>query len=382
MVDNRQFSKLSRHNSAMTLKILFVGNYAIPAHNIRPEAEMIIGLKQRGHAIEVMTRRDCYYAERMAQAGIPIHDHLPARKFSLRSIFHLRKVLRDGAFDIVHLFNNKAIVAGVFAARGLPVKVVAYRGQTGNISRFDPAAYLTLLNPRVDRIVCVADAVRHSLEKEVRDPSMLLTIYKGHDLAWYEGIQPADMAGFGIPHDAFVVTCVANNRPRKGVPVLIRAAQEIPTIANIHFLLIGGGMDSDEMRRLVDRSPVKDRLHLLGHQESVLPIVAASNATVLPSLRREGLAKTVIESMALAVPPIVTDTGGNAELVADGVSGLVVQPGSSEQLAAAIVKLHANPEMARTMGQAAKNRIGTHFNILDSIDAHERLYESLVDGSS
>lgn len=362
----------------MALKVLFVGNYASPLHNIRPEAEMIIGLKQRGHAIEVMTRRDCYYAERMARFGIPIHDHLPARKFSLQSIRCLRKVLREGAFDIVQLFNNKAIVAGVFAARGLPVKVVTYRGQTGNISRFDPAAYLTHLNPRVDKIICVADAVRHSLESEVRDPSMLVTIYKGHDLAWYEDIRPADLTAYGIPRDAFVVTCVANNRPRKGVPVLIEAAQKMPGAGNIHFLLIGGGMDGDDMRRLGAGSGAGDRLHLLGHQEHVLPIVAASNATVLPSLRREGLAKTVIESMALAIPPIATATGGNPELVEDGVSGLVVRPGSSDELAAAILRLHADPETARQMGRAARERIATHFNIRDSIDAHERLFLSLA----
>lgn len=362
----------------MALKILFVGNYASPLHNIRPEAEMIIGLKQRGHAVEVMTRRDCYYAERMAQFGIPIHDYLPARKFSPQSIRRLRKVLREGAFDIVQLFNNKAIVAGVFGALGLPVKVVTYRGQTGNISRFDPAAYLTHLNPRVDAIICVADAVRHSLEKEVRNPSILVTIYKGHDLAWYEGIQRADLTAFGIPRDAFVVACVANNRPRKGVPVLIEAAHQVPAASRIHFLLIGGGMDTADMRRLVGQGPAKDRLHLLGHQEQVLPLVAASNATVLPSLRREGLPKTVIESMALAVPPIATATGGSPELVEDGVSGLIVQPGSSVELAAAIARLQADPEAARRMGQAARDRIATHFNIRDSIEAHERLFLALA----
>ena len=360
------------------IKVLFVGNYDIPTHNIRPEAEMIIGLKRRGLDVEVMTRRNCYYAERMESLGIRIHDYVPPAKFSPAAVRRLRRTLKEGRHDVMHLFNNKAIVAGVLAAVGLPVKVVTYRGQTGNISRFDPVAYFTHLSPRVDRIVCVAEAVRQSLLPEVRDPRKLVTIYKGHELAWYADTRPADLAKLGIPPDAFVVTCVANNRPRKGVPVLIEAAGLLPDDINVQILLIGGGMDGPEMRQRVTASPASGRLHLFGHREDVLGIVAASHATVLPALKREGLPKTVIESMAVGVPPIVTATGGSPELVVHGVSGLVVPPGDAGLLAAAITKLARDPAAARRMGAAARARLGREFRLEASIDAHQRLYEALL----
>ena len=66
----------------MSIKVLFVGNYDIAMHNIRPEAEAIIGLKQAGLDVEVMTQGHCWYAGRMASFSIRIHDFTPGSKFS------------------------------------------------------------------------------------------------------------------------------------------------------------------------------------------------------------------------------------------------------------------------------------------------------------
>ena len=362
----------------MPPKLLVISNYAITMHNVRPEAEMIIGLKQRGLNVEVMTPRDCPYAERMAGFDIPIHDYLPPSKFSSAAARRVRQVLTSGGHQLQYLFNNPAIIAGLRASRGLPVRNVTYRGQVGNISRYDPSAYLTHLNPRVDRIVCVANAVRDGLRKQLRDPSKAVTIYKGHDIDWYAGVEAVDRASLGLPNDGFVFACVATNRPRKGVPVLLEAMGRLPIESPAHLLLVGGGMDSPDIDKLVRDNPRRDRIHRFGHREDVLRLVAAADAAVLPSLRREGLPKTVIEAMALGLPPIVTRTGGSAELVVAGESGWVVPPGEAVALAAAMQELAADPGRARRMGTAARQRLINDFNLPQSIDAHLNLFTSLV----
>ncbi len=362
----------------MALKVLFIGNYDIPVHNIRPEAEMVIGLKARGVEVEVMTQGRCWYAGRMREAGIVVHDFVPSSKLSWTAIRTIRSCLRSGHHDILHLFNNKAIANGNLAALGLPVKVVTYRGQTGNISRLDPSCYLTHLSPRVDRIVCVSNAVRDDLLQRVYDRRKPVTIYKGHDIAWYQDVRPLPRAALGVPGDAFLVGCVANNRPRKGVPVLMDAARMLDTAVPVHFVLAGNGMDADLLLPLLDGHPVGARCHFLGHREDALELVAACDATVLPAIKREGLPKTVIESMALGVVPIVTRTGGSPELVVDGESGLVVPPGDAAALAAAITQLAENRVRARAMGGAARSRITSRFRLSDAIDQHLALYGTLV----
>jgi len=365
----------------VAIKILFVGNYDIAVHNIRPEAETIIGLKEQGLDVEVMTQGHCWYAKRMKSFGIRIHDFTPQRKFSLEAIRTIRAVLREGGHDILHLFNNKAIVAGIFASLGLPNKVVTYRGQTGNIYWYDPSCYLTHLNPRVDKIVCVANAVRDDLRKQMLDKSKPVTIYKGHDLAWYAETEPADLSEFGIPDGAFVLGCVANNRPRKGVPVLLEATRYLPADLPVHILLVGAGMDSPEIAELISRSPMADRIHTLGYRDDIPALISACSASVLPATKREGLPKTVIESMVYGIAPIVSATGGSPELVVHGECGLVVPPSDPQALANVIVEMESDKERREEWGKRARERIRSHFNVRDSIAQHKALYEELVSAS-
>jgi glycosyltransferase involved in cell wall biosynthesis len=255
---------------------------------------------------------------------------------------------------------------------------VTYRGQTGGVRRYDLTRYLTHLNPRIDCVSCVSEAVRQDLLANGVPDRKLVTIYKGHDIAWYEGIEAEELSELGVPPEAFVVACVANNRPRKGVPVLIESADYLPENSHIHFLLIGIGMTSDAIRDQVSKSPLANNFHLLDYTTDVLKLVAACDATILPATRGEGLPKTVIESMGLGITPIATSTGGSPELIVDAQSGLVVPPNDAPALARAVSKIAADPELNRRLAREARKRLATHFTLERTVADHRRLYESLV----
>jgi glycosyltransferase involved in cell wall biosynthesis len=359
------------------MKALWITSHKDTLNSIRPEAEALIGLALAGVEMEVMTQGDSVYREDMEAAGIRVIDYVPERKFDAGSARIIRRRLDEGRHDIVHLFNNKAIANGLLAARKWPGKVITYRGQTGNVHRYDPVCWMTHLNPRIDRITCVANAVRDDLRKRMLQPERAVTVYKGHDLNWYTDT-PADLAEFNIPEDAFVIGAVANYRPRKGFEVLIEALRHLPADTPVHLLLVGGGMDKPKLKQLIDDSPLKDRIHLAGFRRDATAIIAACHGSVLASLKREGLPKTVIEAMVYSVPPIVTDTGGSAELVKDGECGLVVPPGDAEALGHAMHELASNRERAAEMGMRARTRIEYHFNIRDTITKLLEVYEGAL----
>lgn len=359
------------------MQILCISNHGDTFNSVRPEAEIFVGLARAGVQVTVMTRENSAYAQIMREAGIEIIDFIPERKFSLKAIKKIRRTLREGAHEIVYAFNNPAIANAAIACIGMPAKLVTYRGQTGNISRWDPTAYLTHLNPRVDNIICVSRATRDDLRTQVRHPESVVAIYKGHSLDWYRQ-SPADLAEFGIPKGAFVVVSVANNRPRKGVPTLIEAAGQVPSELPVWWLLIGSGMDSPEIGELVDKSPCKDRIVLAGHRKDAPAIVAACQVSVLASLKREGLPKTVIEAMAYGVAPVVSDTGGSAELVVDGESGIIVQPGDSRAIAEAVERLYRDETLRVRMGAAARTRIETHFNVSQTVEQHHEFFRKIL----
>ena len=99
---------------------------------------------------------------------------------------------------------------------------------------------------------------------------------------------------------------------------------------------------------------------------------------MLPSIKREGLARSLIEAMAYGVAPIVTDCGGSPELVEGGTSGLVVPVADAAALAAAIRALLDDAALRARFGKAARERIGRNFRIEDTIAKTHALYTSLV----
>lgn len=322
-----------------------------------------------------MTPRESVYNDRLRAAGIPIHDFAPRRKVERRAIREIRRVLEMHAFDIAYLFNNKAIANAVWAARRLPVKLVTYRGQTGNIRRIDPSSYLTHLHPRVDAIICVSDAVRDDLRPQTRIPDRVVRVYKGHDLAWYDD-DPADLSQFGIPSDAFMVGVVANRRPRKGFEYVVASAEHLARDSGVRFLLVGRGTDDADLREMAKRFP--DRFFHAGFRRDAPALIAACQASLLAAVKGEGLPKSVIESMAVAVPPIATTTGGSPELIVDGESGLLIPPRDAPAIAEAASRLAHDRAAARAMGERARERIATHFNIADSVRETIAVFQSLL----
>jgi glycosyltransferase involved in cell wall biosynthesis len=317
----------------------------------------------------------------LTDAGVPTVDIRLLKKFDKSGIAQLRAELIRGDYQIMHTFNNKAVTNGLRACRGLPVKIVCYRGIVGAVGFLDPMSWLRYLNPRIDRIICVADAIRrHFLEMQpafLRMPETRpVTIHKGHILEWYDAT-PADLSQFGIPEDAFVIGCTANYRPRKGIDYLLDALELLPADIPAHLMLVGH-MEADELTRRISRSPARERIHRVGFREDAPALSAACDVFCLPSTKREGLARAIIEAMAYSVPPVVTDSGGSPELVIDGVSGLIVPPKDAMALASAIESLYRDPQLRARMGKAARIRIATEFRNEDTVKKTIALYHELV----
>ena len=98
----------------------------------------------------------------------------------------------------------------------------------------------------------------------------------------------------------------------------------------------------------------------------------------MPSTKREGLSRAVIEAMCYGIPPIVTNVGGLPELVTDKESGFVIPPSDPRALARAIIDLYENPETRKRLGENARVRIRTHFNINTTVEQTRKVFEELM----
>lgn len=183
----------------------------------------------------------------------------------------------------------------------------------------------------------------------------------------------------GVPGDAVLAVNVAHLRPEKGHSVLLAAAAQVcKANSAVHFVLVG----LDFGRRAVleaeiSRLGLSENVRYLGFRPDVADIMNASDLFVLSSLQ-EGMPISLLEAMALGKPAVVTDAGGNAEVVEHGRSGYVVSPEDPDQLAEAILSLSARADRRVDFGLEASRRVESEFSIGTTAARYEAIYRSLL----
>ena len=361
------------------MKVLIVSGFASKSNSSRPLAQMLLGLKRNGVDVDVVMADYSYYYNLFLNAGMQVFVHHIPKKIDFSSIRYIRKLVKSNKYDIVHLYNNKAANNGILATIGLPVKVITYRGYTGNVLWYKPTSYINHLNPKVDKITCVSNAVRDQVRRQfLFNKNKAITVYKGHDTNWYKDIKPVSREGIGVPDEAFMIVLVANARIMKGVKYFIEASHYLKDDSNIHFVMIGKGMDSPEYKAMINKSPLKEHFHVFGFRSDSLNIVSSSDVAVLTSIKGEGLSRTTIEAMSLSKPVIATDIGGNSELVIHNKTGVLIPPKSPQAIAEAIRKMKNNPGWRKNLAENAYNHIDTNFRVENSVQQMKKVYENLM----
>jgi glycosyltransferase involved in cell wall biosynthesis len=346
----------------------------------RAESAMIIGVHQSGAAVTVMGDLRSTHMQRIRDAGARVVDVDWEPKLDRKTLRLIREAITVDGVDIIHAFTHRTVLHMVLASKGQPVKLVAYRGVIGNISWLSPLSWVRFLNHRISRIICVTGDIRRYLLGLKflwfrLDPDKVLVIHKGHELSWYRET-PADLTEFGIPADALVATCSSRLRRTKGLWELVEALGRTDPQKNIHILFLGH--DGDEsLRAAIAETPHPERFHFAGFRKDAPAIMAASDVCVLPT-HREGLSRAVIEAMAYRVTPLVTAVGGNLDLVVDGECGILFPVGDAGALAEALERLYDQPELRQRLGEAARERIASHFGSSATVDQTLGLYRQVL----
>ncbi len=345
----------------------------------RPEAEIYLSLKKLGYDITIITHGESEYVTRFRESGIKVMFGHPVKRRDDEAVALIRKELIEQSYDVLMLYNSRAIANGVRAAKGLPVKVAVYRGCAADVNWYDPFNYLKILNPRVDAILCNNVGVQQHIQANKFGKDISTVVNKGHDLAWYEGITPINKVSLGIPADAPMLICVANASKFKGVPYLLSAMGQIDPSLNAHLVLCGRRMDTEEHRKLAEASGYPERIIYPGFRDDVYRLVAAADMKILPSVRGESLTKAAVEAMALGTTLLLTDLPGNEELVVHGESGWKVPPRNASALAKAIEHLVKDVSLRQNLATAALERLAGPLSHTTTVKKMDAFFQSLKD---
>lgn len=325
----------------------------------------------------------------LVEAGLTPHYLGARRTLDPAAFARLVGYIRRTKPDIVHAHLELAMTLALPAASlaGRPAVGTfhhVHRRLSGRAAARERLA--VEVATRSDAAIFVSQASRTSFADRYRAgravPPSWIVVHNGIDVDYFS--PPQDHALAPLPDDlrlgeARVVTIVAALRDFKGIVHAIRAW---PTVVARHpdarLLLVGTGAEEASLRAAVAKHGVGDSVVFAGMRTDIPDVMRGSEVVVLPSIYGENLPTVLMEAGACGRPVVASDVGGIADIVADQVTGLLVEPADSAGIATAVISLLDDPERARALGCAARERIVSLFGAEVWARNLRRVYDTAI----
>ena len=283
--------------------------------------------------------------------------------------------------DIVHTFLLTASLYGRLAAILARVPVVI--GTEVNVyerKRPHHAIAERLLMAGTARVVASAGSVRDFYIKQVHaDPAKVDVVYNAVDFAQAQAktSRAAMRDALGVPADVPVAGVIARLTEQKGHRFLFDALASRPELSNVHLLVIGGGERGGVLEQRARELGLSGRVHFLGPRRDLGDLLAAMDVFVMPSLW-EGLPLSMVLAMGAGVPVVATAVAGIPEVVDEGRTGLLVAPGDSVALGAALARLFGDGTLRAKLGRDGQASVLPRFGVDKYVESIVALYDRLL----
>ena len=281
-------------------------------------------------------------------------------------------------FD-VHTFLLAGSLYGRFAAMMARVPVVI--GTEVNVyERKRPWHVLAerWLMRGTDAVIASAESVREFYIKQINaDPAKVEVIYNAVDWSRLETtISREDMRrAMDVPVEGPLLGIIARLTEQKGHRVLLDAQR--PDLSRAHLVIVGDGPLSAALQRQAAGLGIADRVRFLGARRDLGNLLSAIDVFVMPSFW-EGLPLAMVLAMGAGLPVVATRVAGIPEVVQDGVNGLLVPPGESGELGAALSRVVNDDTTRVLLGQAARAFVRPRFGVDGYVNAITGLYDRLL----
>jgi glycosyltransferase involved in cell wall biosynthesis len=339
-------------------------------------------LVQMGHEVSVVTSRSLPDVPTQEElAGIRVYrTWFPSRNplgwgiHALASLPRTRHLARQA--DIIHAQAFASVIPGMAARAASGAPLVATFHTSHFLMRAESPLWAPLLGAMVRapdyslaasrEIADVARGLSPNTPVEALTNGVETTIFKPVDPAFPKGGRRRIV----VPRRLF---------PKNGVEYFVRALPMILQEVEVEALFIGDGPERERLEGLSGELGVGDNVRFMGKQphEEMPALLCSGELAVIPSLM-EATSVAGLESMACGLPVAASHVGGLPEIVDDSV-GALFPPGDPEALAATVVRLLQDPDLAGK-GRVARERVVTEWSNLRLARRHVEIYENLLQG--
>jgi glycosyltransferase involved in cell wall biosynthesis len=338
-------------------------------------SNLLARIDENKFSFEVLLPRGAALSSRLSRLGVRYEeiDIMPDRSFSVGDFFTLLKRFKLDKPDVLHTHGAlSARMAGKCAGVSVcmltrhcdtPLKMPSfiYNASTDYTVATSRSLYENLLGYGVpsDRLSLIKNG---SPEQKRANGARISELKKE----------------LSVPENAFCVGCVGRLEKIKGQAILLHAAREIlAREKDFFFIFVGGGGDEAELRALARLLGIESRALFVGHRERVDELLSLFDVLVNCSLGSETSSLAISEAMSLSLPVVASDISGNADMIENGVSGLLFERGNPSALKDALLTLFYNENLKRSLGLGARERYEREFTVSAMAKKYESLYLSL-----
>ncbi len=300
-----------------------------------------------------------------------------SRLTAIRAAWQFQRFLRSERIDVLQTYFPDSTYFGIPIARvaGVPCRLRT-RNNLGHWLTATHRILGRLLNALTTHTIVNCVAARSALlEHERPDPQGVYVLENGVDLERFADVPPLRPKP---PGERLVVGLIGNLRVVKGIDLLVEAARRLrPHYPHVCFCVAGEGECRAALERLIRQHELTAHFELRGRVENVPAFLADIDVAVLCS-HAEGMPNAVLEYMAAGRPIVATKVGAVADLLEDGVHGLVIPPRDVSALTGALARLFSEDRLARALGEAARERVRQRYSREAMVRRFEEFYEAIA----
>jgi glycosyltransferase involved in cell wall biosynthesis len=322
--------------------------------------------------------------------GIPVHEFGTGRSLlapkTIRDLTRAALFLRSERVEILSCLLGLTTIVGPYVGRAAGVPVVVNNQRNLNYwlrGRLKEALYGFANRLVVDAVLVNNEPAAAELRTRFSVPaSRIVNVGVGIDLDRFGKARANDglareLGLAGSP----VVGMVAKLTPVKGHEFFLAAAQRVAREhEGVRFLVVGDGPLRGRLEETASSLGLDGRIHFVGAREDVDTLLKIMDVFVLSSTS-EGSPNVIVEAMAAGVPVVATRVGGVPELVRDGESGILVEPGDVDGLSRAMLALLTDPDLAARMGKLARSLAHERHDIAVVVKTVEDTFTKLLSAS-
>lgn len=326
------------------------------------------------------------FAIRMEKEGIPVKA-LFIKKiydfYGIRQALYLIRFLRKEKVKIIQTFDFGSDVLGPIVAKlaGVPV-IISSRRDMGFLREKYHILALRLIDILVDKIIVVSKAVEKSLTKREKiKGNKVITIYNGVDLVKFsrDSIDVDKQKQLlGLELSRPIVGTIGRLRVEKGHKYFLELARLVlNAVPKVQFLIVGDGPLKNRLKLRAKDLNLQDNVIFAGERVNIPEILSVIDVFVLPSLT-EGFSNVLLEAMAMEIPVVATNVGGNPEAIINGKTGFLSARYDYHQMTKLVIKLLLNKNLAKKIGTLERKYVEDNLDIDRMIKNIEGLYQSLI----